>query len=127
MFRHDNRQPAFDELKLWWQRRVASIREFAENVGADVTARGDATIDLLLIRMESLDLDSAEVKHIAPATFFRLANSCVSCECKERCERDLAYDSAGMATRGWETYCPNAANLKAMTVLPWFGNDRSRN
>ena len=40
----------------------------------------------------------------------------MNCECKERCERDLAYASAGTVTPDWENYCPNATTLKAMSA-----------
>ena len=85
------------------------------------TASRDGKIDLLLMRMESLGLDLGEVRRGAPSTFCKLADSCVNCECKERCERDLAYASAEMVTPDWENYCPNATTLKAMSALPWFG------
>ena len=84
------------------------------------TGSRDGKIDLLLIRMESLGLDLGEVRRSAASTFCKLADSCVNCECKERCERDLAYASAGMVTPDWENYCPNATSLKAMSALSWF-------
>ena len=77
-------------------------------------------INLLLIRMDSLHLDASEVTRIAHAVYREMADRCVNCECKNRCERDLAYDSAGMVTLEWENYCPNAKVLRAMCALPWF-------
>jgi hypothetical protein len=83
-------------------------------------------IELLLIRSESLHLDAGEARRIAPAVFREIAEGCVNCECKERCERDLAYDSAGMVTLDWENYCANAKVLRSMCALPWFAaGDRS--
>ena len=70
----------------------------------EATASRDGKIDLLLIRMESLGLDLGEVRRSAASTFCKLADSCVNCECKERCERDLAYASAEMVTPDWENY-----------------------
>ena len=93
--------------------------------GHGAAACRDGKIDLLLIRMESLDLDLGEVRRSAASTFCKLADSCVNCECKERCERDLAYASAEMVTPDWENYCPNATTLKAMSALPWFGKPLS--
>jgi hypothetical protein len=84
-------------------------------------ARRDGNIDHLLIRMESLGLDLGEVRRSTPSTFCKLANRCVTCECKERCERDLTYASAGIAIAGWENDCPNASALKAMKGSQWFG------
>jgi len=46
---------------------------------------GGNMIDLLLIRMEPLDLDSGEVRRVAPDAFRKLADACMDCECKERC------------------------------------------
>jgi hypothetical protein len=89
--------------------------------GHGATASRDGKIDLLLMRMESLDLVLGEIRHSAASTFCKLADSCVNCECKERCERDLAYGSAGMVTPDWEHYCPNATTLKAMSASPCFG------
>jgi hypothetical protein len=93
----------------------------APAAGAQVAVgRGGGLIDLLLIRMESLDLEAGEAARIAPAAFRELADACADCECKAGCERDLAYASAGMGGQEWERYCPNAATLKAMRELPWF-------
>ena len=128
---------AFDVVKPWGTQRIALTRALAkledlrEEVlgcltpegtmrGREATASRDGKIDLLLMRMESLDLDLGEVRHSAASTFCKLADSCVNCECKERCERDLAYASAGMVTPERENYCPNATSLKAMSALPWF-------
>jgi hypothetical protein len=98
----------------------------APAAGAQVAvARGGGLIDLLLIRMESLDLEAGEAARIAPAVFRELADACADCECKEGCERDLAYASAGMGGREWEHYCPNAATLRAMSELPWFATIRT--
>jgi hypothetical protein len=79
-------------------------------------------IELLLIRMESLHLDASEWRRIAPLVAREMAARCTSCQCKETCERDLAYDSAGMVAREWESYCPNAKVLRAMCALPWFAD-----
>jgi hypothetical protein len=89
--------------------------------GHAAVAQRDGNIDHLLIRMELLDLDLGEVRRSAPSTFCKLATRCVNCECKQRCERDLTYASAGMAMPGWEDYCPNASTLKAMKGSQWFG------
>jgi hypothetical protein len=89
-------------------------------------ANSRRAIELLLIRMESLHLDASELRRIAPLVAREMATRCMSCRCKETCERDLAYDSAEMVTRQWENYCPNAKVLWAMCALPWFAEqDRS--
>ena len=134
MPRHNDWWSAFDVIKPWRRQWIALTRALAEledlrdNVLECIAPDGmispagkhrvAAAIDLLLIRMESLDIDAGEVKRIAPTLFRKLADSCVTCDCKERCEHDLTYDAAGMVTTG--AYCPNATTLKAMSALPWF-------
>jgi len=83
---------------------------------------GSGAFELLLMRMEALQLEPGEVRRIEPSVFSDLAKACATCASKNRCESDLAYESAGTVTRDWENYCPNAAILNAMTALPWLGN-----
>jgi hypothetical protein len=83
---------------------------------------GSGALELLLMRMEALQLEPGEVRHIEPSVFSDLAKACATCENKNSCESDLAYGSAGTVTRDWENFRPNAAILNAMTALPWFGN-----
>jgi hypothetical protein len=73
------------------------------------------------MRMEAFNSSRARWC-IEPNVFSNLAKACATCESKNRCESDLAYESAGRVTRDWENYCPNAAILNPMTALPWFGN-----
>jgi len=81
-----------------------------------VVRRGPKSADLLLRRMAALDLDPMEVTQVGPQTFHELQRACALCESKRRCARDLARDSAIPA---WKDYCPNAATLMALDVLPW--------
>jgi Family of unknown function (DUF6455) len=134
MANHSNWWSAFDGITSWrrdWMaltHALAELEDLRDNVLECIAPDGmippaqehrvAAALDLLLIRMESLDIDAGEVKRIAPTTFRKLADSCVNCDCKERCERDLAYDAAGMVTTAG--YCPNATTLEAMSELPWF-------
>ena len=76
----------------------------------------------MLMRMEALRLEPSEVERIETVVFRDLTAACRDCECKDQCERDLAYLSAGRITEDSETYCPNAAVLNAMKEVPWFGN-----
>ena len=69
--------------------------------------------DLLLMRMEALQLQPSEVKTLMPSEFRVLARVCDHCQDKRRCERDLMYEAAG-STVSWERYCPNASRLRAM-------------
>lgn len=68
---------------------------------------------LLLMRMEALQLDPAEVKAATPDVFRVLARVCDYCQCKVRCERDFAYEMAGEVV-AWEAYCPNVFRLSEM-------------
>jgi len=74
-------------------------------------SRGDP--DLLLMRMDALQLDPGEVKAFMPTEFRVLARVCDHCQDKVRCERDLLYEAAGKAV-SWERYCPNAPRLRAL-------------
>ena len=77
--------------------------------------------DLLLMRMEALQLESGEVRRIETAVFHDLAEACSRCHRKDQCERDVLYISTGKVIHNWEEYCPNATILNAMRELPWFG------
>ncbi len=93
------------------------------NVDHDVVVDfGSGAFELLLMRMEALQLEPGEVRRIESSVFGDLAEACATCESNNRCESDLAYESAGAVTCDWENYCPNAATLNAMRALPWFGN-----
>ena len=47
--------------------------------------RGPQSADLLLRRMEALDLEQNEVAQIERATFQDLQRVCSMCDCKRRC------------------------------------------
>jgi hypothetical protein len=93
------------------------------NVDRDVVVNaGSGAFELLLMRMEGLQLELGEVKRIEPSVFSDLTKACARCERKNRCESDLVYESAGTVTHDWQNYCPNSATLNALKALPWFGN-----
>jgi hypothetical protein len=145
MPRHNDWWSAFDVIKPWRRQWIALTRALAELEhlrgevlrcltpegtvssagGHGAAASRNGNIDLLLMRIESLGLDLGEVKRMAPSTFCKLAETCAKCECKERCERDLTYASAGMVTPERANYCPNRATLKEMSASPWFGTPMS--
>jgi hypothetical protein len=79
---------------------------------------GSDAFALLLTRIEELQLEPDEVMRIESSVFADLAEACVKCESKDRCEHDLC--SAGVSEHDWESYCPNAATLIALADLPWF-------
>jgi hypothetical protein len=89
-----------------------------------VVDSGSGAFDLLLTRMEAIQLEPAEVRRIESSVFADLAGACVKCDSKERCEQDLR--SAGAVEHDWESYCPNAATLSALAALPWFGKARTK-
>jgi hypothetical protein len=80
--------------------------------------------DLLLMRMEALQLDPGEVRRIETAVFRDLAEACGTCHRKDQCGRDVAYILRGKVNHNWEDYCPNATILNAMRELPWFERKR---
>jgi len=82
-----------------------------------LASRGPESADLLLQRMEVLDLDENEVARTERATFQDLQRVCSMCDCKKRCARDLARDPADPV---WKDYCPNAQTLTALNALPWM-------
>jgi hypothetical protein len=81
---------------------------------------GSCAFDLLLMRMEALQLEPDEVRRIEPDVFAELAGACAKCKSKDRCKQDL-----GPVERDWERYCPNAGTLSALAALPWFGKTRT--
>ena len=116
MNRSRNRSSAFDAIRSWAQPFVspgeAPKAEQSAVLGA-VLAR--TAPDLLLMRMEALQIDPSHVKAAAPVAFRVLAHVCDYCQCKAMCERDLTYAAAGKIV-AWENYCPNASRLKATAV-----------
>jgi hypothetical protein len=85
---------------------------------------GSGAFDLLLMRMEALQLEPDEVRRIESGVYAELAGTCAKCKSKDRCEQDLG--SAGAVEHDWERYCPNAATLSALAALPWFGETRAK-
>ena len=85
---------------------------------------GSGAFDLLLMRMEALQLEPDEVRRIESSVLADLAGACVKCESKDRCELDLC--SAGAGEHDWESYCSNATTLSALAALPWFGKARTK-
>jgi|SRR6516165_4298053 len=71
-------------------------------------------LELLRQRMETLQLDLAEVKRIERDVFRELAEACAGCESKAECEKDPAI------APGAEGTCVNATTFRALEALPWF-------
>ena len=88
MPRHNDWWSAFDVVKPWgtqWRAltcALAKLEDLREEVlgcltpegtmRREATASRDGKIDLLLMRMESLDLDLGEIRHSAASTFCKL-------------------------------------------------------
>jgi hypothetical protein len=126
----------FEAISRWWRdwMRTGSalselkccgedaVERMAKDVGVSaaelrkLVRRGPEAADFLLRRMAALDLDRNEVSRTEPGTFQDLQRVCTLCESRRRCARDLGRDSADTE---WESYCPNAATLKALNALPW--------
>ena len=85
---------------------------------------GSCAFDLLLMRMEVLQLEPDEVRRIESGVFTELAGACAKCKSKDSCEQDLG--SGGAVEHEWERYCPNAAILSALAALPWFEKTRTK-
>ena len=117
MNRSPNRSSAFDVIRSWARPYVSPgpATEVEQSVAlAAVLARTDH--DLLLMRMEALDIDPSHLKTTAPAAFRTLVHVCDYCQCKVMCERDLAYEAAGRNV-AWQNYCPNAFRLRPMAAF----------
>jgi hypothetical protein len=125
----------FEALSRWWrdwtERGAASelrccaedeIARMAQDAGVSVTEfrklsrLGPEAADLLLRRMEALNLDPKEVSQTERRTLQDLQRVCAMCESHRRCARDLAHDSENPV---WEDYCPNAETLKSLNAMPW--------
>jgi Family of unknown function (DUF6455) len=87
---------------------VSELRKVAEH--------GPEAADLLVRRMEVLNLDTNEIAATAPGTLQDLQRVCTLCESHRKCARDLGRDPAAAA---WEDYCPNVAMLKLLDAMPW--------
>jgi hypothetical protein len=129
-------RPLIEAISRWrrdWMKRGSALSELkccgedeVERIAKDVgmsaaelrrlVRRGPEAANLLLCRMAALDLDRDEVSRTEHRSFQDLRRVCSLCESRKRCARDLARDSANP---GWQDYCPNAATLMALNVLPW--------
>jgi hypothetical protein len=128
--KHNSQVEAF---RQWWLGLFGSradlgscdehdLERMAHDVGVltselrTLAQRGPRSADLLLRRMEALDLNQSEVARTERATFQDLQRVCSLCDCKRPCARDLARDPFN---RSWKAYCPNAQTLTSLSSLPW--------
>jgi len=102
---------AEDEIARMAQDAGVSAAEFRK-----LSQMGPESADLLVRRMQALDLDPKEVGGTERRTLQDLQRVCAMCESHRRCARDLAHDAENPV---WEDYCPNAETLKALNKMPW--------
>jgi len=125
----------FEAVARWWRDwmgkssarselrccREDDLKRIAQDVGVSVAelhklaSRGPHAADLLLRRMAELDLDRNEVAGTEPRTFQDMQRVCTLCEAHRRCARGFAKHT----TDDWQSYCPNAATLRALNAQPW--------
>lgn len=102
---------ADEEIARMAQDAGVSAAEFRK-----LSQLGPEGADLLLRRMETLDLDPKEIGGTERRTLQDLQRVCAMCESHRRCARDLARDAENPV---WEDYCPNAETHKALNKMPW--------
>ncbi len=122
-----------DAISQWWRNLTGGdsvlrccadeeIARMAQDAGVSaaefrkLSQLGPEGADLLLRRMEALDLDPKEVGATERRTLQDLQRVCAMCESHRRCVRDLARDAENPV---WEDYCPNAETLNALNKMPW--------
>jgi hypothetical protein len=127
--------PPMANISRWWRNRTetdsTSSKQTAgkddldsppELTSASMTETRMATdyrpeaAYLLLRRMIELDLDCNEVARTEPQMFQDLQTICVSCDSRQQCARDLERNPDDVV---WHDYCPNVAQLKMLSALPW--------
>jgi hypothetical protein len=96
-------------------RRPAEIAAF-ERLGHEVTTRHEHD-DLLGCRLAMLGLDLHVIERGDRETFELIKRRCTNCGCREACALDLKRDPNDPV---WETYCPNAGTLNAITEASWL-------
>ncbi len=72
---------------------------------------------LLIHRMAMLDLDLHEIEYFDDnGTLDKIKRRCAGCDSREACVVDLRRDPNNPV---WESYCPNAEALIALTEAWW--------
>jgi hypothetical protein len=75
--------------------------------------------DLLGCRLAMLGLDAAATQSDHPKTFEMIGQTCASCGFREACAVDLARDPNNPV---WETYCPSAGVIIALSEERFRGD-----
>jgi len=93
---------------------IGISRELGTSVGEMRALAGkwpDSSPELLARRLESLDLNRADIDRTQPAAARDLAVHCSLCADKTRCRHDLDHNPNDPA---WRDYCVNTVTLTAL-------------
>lgn len=112
-------------LREWWRRHSeletmdrGELERMASDLGMtgsqlkELAAHGPHAADQLRERMHLLGVTSADVERVAHGLMWDMERTCIRCNQKGTCRRDLAthpYDAT------WAGYCPNAVALTTVT------------
>jgi hypothetical protein len=129
---HESERPnVASQFVRWWQgwrarRRTTSelgccaredVERMARDVGVDraelciLAGKWPDSADLLVRRMDELQLDPTDAAQVEPAVVRDLQRVCSLCASKRRCGHDLARHPSDA---GWRDYCPNVGTLDAL-------------
>src|SRR5215831_20238316 len=114
-------------IRDWWRRqeefnalgnkeigRIAEGLRISTGTLRDLVARGPDAANLLYDRMQALGISKADVERAAEGVMRDLQRTCVCCNEKGICEKDLAKRPEDPT---WESYCPNAFTLESLLKL----------
>jgi hypothetical protein len=121
-----------ERIAVWWHNtrehwaRLHELRAMPpgelERISADIgvtpaelvakTDATDAAHRLMTTRMRTLGLTEDDARDVSLRLLADLRRTCARCSDKAKCAHDLARDPEGA---DWRTYCPNAADLDALT------------
>ncbi len=111
----------------WWQRRSEldtmdpeELARIAKDLGTtgrelkDLAARGPDAADLLHERMRVLGLSRADVDRVMHGLMRDMERTCICCDQKRVCKKDLAAQSEDGT---WGGYCPNVVALTGVKIV----------
>ena len=114
-------------LREWWQHcseldtmdqeELARIAKDLGTTGQELkvlAARGHDAADLLHERMRVLGLSRADVDRVVHGLMRDMERTCICCDQKRVCRKDLA---ARPENGAWGGYCPNAVALTGAKIV----------